>query len=160
MGIYGRYIFPWGMDRAMSAPQIAEQRPMVLSEVVEPVLEIGFGTGLNLPHYPERIRALSVLDPNPGMNRWANRRIAASSIEVTRIGLADGEMLEADDSTFRSVVTTWTLCSIPKVAVALREINRVLRPAGHLFFIEHGLSPDPGVARWQHWLKFGRRWPS
>jgi ubiquinone/menaquinone biosynthesis C-methylase UbiE len=152
MSFYSRHIFPRLMDWAMSLPPVRELRPTALADAAEPVLEIGFGTGLNLPYYPDRVRRLTVLDTNPGMNRRAAKRIADSPIAVERIGLEPGNRLPVEDESFTTVVSTWTLCSIDQIDNAMAEVFRVLRPGGRLLFCEHGLSPDPKVARWQHRL--------
>ncbi len=151
MGIYSRHLFPRLCDWAMSAPRMGKLRSEILAEVGGEVLEIGFGTGLNLAHYPEHIRRLATVDPNPGMGRLARRRIADSHIEVDQRGLR-GEALPFDDETFDVVVSTWTLCSIPEVGRALAEVYRVLKPGGRFIFLEHGLGHDPGVQRWQRRL--------
>ena len=115
------------------------------------VLEIGFGTGLNLPHYPEHVRRITTVDPNPGMGRLARRRIAESGIAVDQRALS-GEALPFEDGSFDCVVSTWTLCSIPDAGRALGEIHRVLRPGGRFVFLEHGLSEDAKVRAWQRRL--------
>jgi ubiquinone/menaquinone biosynthesis C-methylase UbiE len=140
------------MDQVMTRDVVEHQRPRVLTGVREPVLEIGFGTGLNLPHYPESVTRLLALDPNPGMERWARPRVEASRIQVEPVPFREGGRLPLDDASLESVVSTWTLCSVRQVETALAEIARVLRPGGRFFFIEHGLSPDPDVAGWQHRL--------
>jgi ubiquinone/menaquinone biosynthesis C-methylase UbiE len=114
-------------------------------------LEIGFGTGLNLDYYPREMQRLATVDPNPGVNRLAQRRIEASDISVTHLCLS-GESLPMADGSFDSVVSTWVLCSIPDVVVAIAEVHRVLRPGGRFFFIEHGLSEDPKLQPWQRRL--------
>lgn len=114
-------------------------------------LEIGFGTGLNLPYYRKHIQKLTTVDANPGMNALAKKRIQASDIAVEHHVL-DGENLPFADQSFDSVVSTWTLCSIANVEQALKGIYRVLKPGGKYFFIEHGLSNDPQVQVWQHRL--------
>jgi ubiquinone/menaquinone biosynthesis C-methylase UbiE len=151
MGIYSRYILPRFLDRFMSAGQFKKQRSKLLSGVSGDILEIGFGTGLNLEFYPDCVRSITAVDPSDGMNRVAQRNIRKSNIEVD-CRLLSGECLPLDDSTFDSVVSTWTLCTIPDAARALREVKRVLRPGGRFFFVEHGLAPDPAVRKWQHRL--------
>ncbi len=150
-GFYSRFVFPWLCDRLMGLPFLAEQRRRALADVEGAILEIGFGTGLNLPCYPEHVRRITTVDPNPGMNRLAMGRIARSGIEVDRRTLG-GESLPFPSGGFDCVVSTWTMCSIPDVGRALGEAYRVLRPGGRLVFLEHGLSPDPGVRRWQRRL--------
>jgi ubiquinone/menaquinone biosynthesis C-methylase UbiE len=151
MGIYQTAILPRLMDIAMRGPMFAEQRRVVLAAAAGDVLEIGFGTGLNLPHYPSAVRSITTVDPNVGMSALAQRRIAASPIPVTPHTLS-GERLPFADNSFDSVVSTWTLCSIPDVEQALAEIFRVLKPGGRFCFVEHGLAPDPNVQRWQRRL--------
>ncbi len=151
MSLYSEVMLPWGMDLMMAKPHLTKYRQAVLSEVTGDVLEIGFGTGRNLPHYPQAVRKITIVDPNPGMNRKAQQRIQASSIPV-EVKVLSGEQLPMEDHLFDSVVSTWTLCSIPDADQALREIRRVLRPEGRFFFIEHGLSDDPKLQRWQHRL--------
>ncbi len=151
MGFYSRVIFPRLMDWSMAGPDMAKYRQEVLAQVQGEVLEIGFGTGLNLPYYPKRIRKITTVDPNPGVNQLAQKRIQESSMMVEHRVLS-GEQLPMADNTFDSVVSTWTLCSIANVDQAIQEIYRVLKHGGRFFFIEHGLSEDPGVQIWQHRL--------
>ncbi len=151
MGFYSRFIFPRLCDRLMGLAALAEYRKLVLADVGGDILEIGFGTGLNLAHYPEHVRRITTADPNPGMVKLATRRIARSGIEVDRRALG-GESLPFDEGTFDCVVSTWTMCSIPEVGRALGEVYRVLRPGGRLVFLEHGLSDEPKVQVWQRRL--------
>jgi ubiquinone/menaquinone biosynthesis C-methylase UbiE len=151
MNLYRRIIFPQLLDLALSGERMERYRRQLLAHVQGSVLEIGFGTGLNLPCYPEHIRKITGVDPNPGMGSLARRRIASSPIAVDW-QVADAQELPFPSQSFDSVVSTWTLCSIPNVAKALREIRRVLRAGGKLFFLEHGLSEDPQVQRWQNRL--------
>jgi SAM-dependent methyltransferase len=152
MGVYSRWIFPRLCDCLMGLPSLAEHRRTLLAGVEGgDILEIGFGTGRNLPHYPAHVRKIVTVDPNPGMNALARRRIAASPIEVDE-RILGGEALPFDPGTFDCVVSTWTLCSIPEVGRALGEIHRVLKPGGRFLFLEHGLSDDPRVRTWQRRL--------
>lgn len=151
MNLYRRIIFPRLLDLALSGEGMERYRRQLLAHVQGSVLEIGFGTGLNLSCYPEHIRKITGVDPNPGMGSLARRRIASSPIAVDW-QVADAQELPFPSQSFDSVVSTWTLCSIPNVAKALREIRRVLRAGGKLFFLEHGLSEDPQVQRWQNRL--------
>src|SRR4051812_2426810 len=118
MGIYSRHVFPRLCDRVMSDPRMAQLRSELLADVGGEILEIGLGTGLNLPHYPQHVRRLTAVDPNPGMNRLARRRIAECGLEVQRHALT-AEDLPFGDDTFDCVVSTWTLCSIPDAGKAL-----------------------------------------
>jgi SAM-dependent methyltransferase len=155
MGLYSRVIFPRICDYLMSNPVMERYRKDLLACVGGELLEIGFGTGLNLPHYPEHIRRVTTVEPSAGMNRLAPRRIARSGISVVQRVLG-GEELPFGDETFDWVVSTWTLCSIPEVGRAMGEVYRVLKPGGRLVFLEHGLSDNPGVQRWQgrlNWLQ-------
>jgi ubiquinone/menaquinone biosynthesis C-methylase UbiE len=151
MNIYRRVIFPRLLDLALSGEQEGQYRRQLLAHVQGAVLEIGFGTGLNLSFYPEHIQNITVVDPNPGMGSLARQRIASSSIAVDW-QVADAQELPLPNQSFDSVVSTWTLCSILDLTKALREIQRVLRVGGKLFFLEHGLSEDPQVQRWQNRL--------
>ena len=151
MGFYSQILFPRGCDFLMSMPALAKHRKDVLEEVSGNILEIGFGTGLNLAHYPSAIKKITTVDVNAGMNILAQKRINQSSIEVENLTL-NGENLPMGDESFDSVVSTWTMCSIKNIDQAMREIHRVLRPGGRFFFIEHGLSDDKKVQKWQNRL--------
>lgn len=151
MRLYSNVIFPRLMDLSMAGTDLAPYRQAVLSQVQGTTLEIGFGTGLNLPHYPPDVAAIMALDPNPGMRALAQRRIEANSIEVNWIA-SSAETIPLPDSSVDSIVSTWTLCSIPEIDRALQEIQRVLKPTGRFHFVEHGLSSDRGIQTWQRWL--------
>jgi len=145
---YREVLFPWGLEKAMNTPVHSAARKDLLSNAKGRVLEIGFGTGLNLPHYPESVECIVTVDPNAGMNGRAMKRIEASPIPVEHKVLS-GESLPYESRSFDVVVSTWTLCSIPDVNTSLRELRRVLKLDGMFLFLEHGLSRDVGVARWQ-----------
>ena len=151
MGIYSRLIFPRLCDWAMRTPHIERLRREVLAKANGEILEIGFGTGLNLGHYPEHVRHLTAVDPGVGVTRIARRRIKMSHIDVD-LRVQSGEELPFEDGRFDCVVSTWTLCSIREAGRAVSEIGRVLRPEGRYVFLEHGLGDDPGVQRWQRRL--------
>ncbi len=151
MGLYSERIFPYLLDLSMTDAILGDYRRAALANVTGEVLEIGFGTGLNLPYYPDRIRQLTTVDPSPGVHRLAQKRLAASPIAVDH-RMVSGEALPMGDRSFDSVVSTFTLCSIPKIEAALAEIYRVLKPGGRFFFVEHGLSHEPGIQTWQHRL--------
>ena len=158
MKLYNQVLFPRLLDRVMQGEVFSRHRRELLSTVNGQVLEIGFGTGLNLPHYPSAVRQITTIDPNPGMNQLAQRRVSQSAIAVDQRMLG-GEALPMAEASFDSVVSTWTLCSIPQVEQALTEIHRVLKPGGRFFFIEHGLAQDnPGLQRWQNRLNPLQNW--
>ena len=139
------------MDKVLSTGEFTELRKSLLAEVSGDVFEIGFGTGLNLPHYPAKVKRITTVDPNPGAHKLAERRISQSTIEVVHLPLS-GEHLDLPDESFNSVVCTFTLCSIPDASSAMSEMRRILRTGGRLFFIEHGLSDEPRIQWWQHKL--------
>lgn len=151
MGFYRNTIFPRIMNACMSSGPEAAYRAAALAGVKGDILEIGFGTGLNLPHYPKQISRITAIDANKGMNPLAKRHIGQSPIEVD-LRFENAEKLSFPDNSFDSVVSTWTLCSIEDVESSLREIHRVLKPGGEFFFIEHGLSNEAKVQKWQHRL--------
>lgn len=151
MSFYEKKILPYLLDWSLSSAVLQNPRRETLAEVTGEVLEIGFGTGLNLPYYPEPIHKIVTVDPNPGVSAIAQKRIAASPITVEHQVLS-GEKLPMTDASFDSVVSTFTLCSIPDVEGAIAEIYRVLKPGGRFFFLEHGLSNEPNVQVWQNRL--------
>lgn len=151
MGFYSEKILPYLFDWSLSDSTFSKYRQEVLAEVEGEVLEIGFGTGLNLSYYPEEIHNIITVDNNPGVHKLAQKRIEKSSITVDH-RILSGENLPMVDHTFDSVVSTWTLCSIEKVEQAVKEIYRVLKPAGKFFFIEHGLSNEASIQIWQNRL--------
>ena len=132
----------------MSTGQMKKARSQTLAEVHGDIFEIGFGTGMNLPFYPESVEKIITADVNPAMEKFAQRSIDSTSIEVD-CRVLNGENLPIDDESFDSVVCTWTLCSIVNVEQALREIHRILRPEGRFYFVEHGLADDAKVRKWQ-----------
>jgi ubiquinone/menaquinone biosynthesis C-methylase UbiE len=148
-------IFPLLCDFLLDRPLIDEQRRELLAHAHGDVLEIGFGTGLNLPFYPECVRKITTVDPNIGMHRLARKRVKRTDIEIHQRVLS-GERLPLEGNTFECVISTFTLCSIEGVEQALAEVFRVLKPGGTFLFLEHGLSPEPGVQKWQrrlNWLE-------
>lgn len=151
MSFYSRVVFPFFCDLSMSASKISDVRRQLLGPVAGDVIELGFGTGLNLAHYSSRVRSVVGIDVNPGMSRRAERRSATAPFTVRR-EILNGERLPMQDRSFDAAVSTWTLCSIASVGSALAEIRRVLRPEGRLYFAEHGLSPSEHVQRWQRRL--------
>jgi SAM-dependent methyltransferase len=155
VGIFSEVIVPRLCDLLMSKSLLARHRRGLLAHARGDVLEVGFGTGLNLPYYPREVHRLTAVDPNPGMHRLAQKRIKETRIEVDQHVLG-GERLPFGDGTFDCAVSTFTLCSIEGVAQALREVYRVLKSGGRFLFLEHGLSPEPRVRKWQRrldWLQ-------
>ncbi|MBE9031541.1 class I SAM-dependent methyltransferase [filamentous cyanobacterium LEGE 11480] len=148
MNLYSKLIFPRLMDITMSGESMSAHRRSLLADVSGDILEIGFGTGLNLPHYPDSVKHLTTVDINPGMSQIAAKRAAQSGRRITQHVLS-GEQLPMPNQSFDCVVSTWTLCSIPDVEQAIREVHRVLKPQGKFFLIEHGLSDQPKVQTWQ-----------
>jgi SAM-dependent methyltransferase len=153
VGFYSRVIFPYLCDFTLNQPLIAEHRKDLLADVTGTVLEIGFGTGLNLPCYPDSIRNITTIDPNAGMHRLAVKRIRQSGRKVDHQRITS-ERMPFESATFDSVVSTFTLCSIVDVNRAIGEVHRVLKPGGLFYFLEHGLSPDTGVQKWQRRLNW------
>ncbi len=151
MGWYGRVLFPWLMDMGMRDRPFDGYRKAVTAGLSGIGLEIGAGTGLNLPWYPSTVRELHVVDPNPGMDGRLKRRAEAVAFPVHHARLS-AERLPYADGTFDFVVSTWTLCSIPDAGAALAEVRRVLKPQGEFRYVEHGTAPDASVRRWQRWL--------
>jgi ubiquinone/menaquinone biosynthesis C-methylase UbiE len=151
MGFYEQKILPYLIDLSLSAPSVGKHRREIMTDVTGEVLEIGFGTGLNLSYYPEHIHKIVTVDSNPGVHALAQKRMAKSSITVDH-HILSGENLPMADAAFDSVVSTFTLCSIPNVKRAIAQIYRVLKPGGRFFFVEHGLSHEPNVQVWQNRL--------
>jgi len=151
MSFYEDRVLPHVINLAMNTAGIKEERRRCLEAVSGEVLEIGFGTGLNLPYYPGTVTRVVGVDPSRNSADLARKRIGASPFPVEVIGLS-AEKLPVPDGSFGTIVSTFTLCTIPDVANALAEMRRALSPAGRLHFVEHGQAADPDVARWQQRL--------
>ena len=151
MGFYAKHILPRAEDLVMRGEEFGRLRARVAAGLAGEVLEIGFGSGLNVPYYPPAVKRVRAVDPATVGRKLAARRVAASTVPVEYIGL-DAQSLPLADASVDHVLSTWTMCSIPDVAQALAEIRRVLRPGGALHFVEHGRSPDEKVARRQNRL--------
>ncbi len=148
MGFYSDWIVPRLLDLMMDIKPITEERKKCLAGVSGTVLEVGFGSGLNLPWYPSGVTRLVAVDPSTEGAKLARKRIARAPFPVEYVPLA-GEDIAAPDATFDSVVSTFTLCSIPDPATALAQMRRVLKPGGRFFLVEHGLSAEPKIRRIQ-----------
>jgi ubiquinone/menaquinone biosynthesis C-methylase UbiE len=148
LGLYHHFVFPRLLDLVMSSRRLHAPRNRTLSPARGRILEIGFGTGRNLTHYPETVRRIEAIDPDVDLDRLSMPRIRDAAIDVDFHHL-DAEHLPFEASSFDTVVSTFTLCSIPDAAHALREIRRVLKPGGQFLFLEHGRSPDRSVAALQ-----------
>ena len=146
--LYSKHVFPCLCDWAMSSKELHPLRKQSLRNVSGRVLEIGFGTGLNLPFYLEDVEEVQAVDVNPEMAPKALARIEKVSFPVQH-HVFSGEAMPMENDSFDFVVSTFTLCSTAKVEQAIGEIWRVLRPGGGFCFLEHGLSSDPSVASWQ-----------
>jgi ubiquinone/menaquinone biosynthesis C-methylase UbiE len=148
VGFYGNQVVPRFTDLVMRRGELTPIRARVAASLEGDVLEIGFGSGLNVPHYPAAVTRVRAVDPATVGRKLAAKRVASSSVTVQYVDL-DGQNLSLDSASVDHVLTTWTLCSIPDVARALGEIRRVLRPGGLFHFVEHGRSPEPRIAEWQ-----------
>lgn len=148
MGCYADQVLPRAMDVLMRAGELTAVRARAAAGLCGVVLEVGFGSGLNVAHYPPAITRVLAVDPARTGRKLAARRVSESAVPIDYIGL-DGQALPLPADSVDHALTTWTLCTIPDVARAVREISRVLRPGGTLHFVEHGRSPDVTVARWQ-----------
>lgn len=151
MGFYQRRIFPWLNDTLTKDPELERIRAETLADARGRVLEIGFGSGANLPYYPRAVETVVGVEPNPGMRRRATAAIAASRVAVDMVA-SGAEQIPVPDASVDTAVSTLTLCSVTDPGRALDELRRVLRLDGRLIIVEHGLSDDEGVARWQHRL--------
>ena len=159
MAFYSDYIYPYLVDKLGDPPPIQKIRRQIIPLAQGTVLEIGVGSGANFLHYdPARVNKLYALEPNPGMIYLAERQRRRTKLNVEFLDLP-GEHIPLQTGTVDTVVSTFTLCTIPGIADAIRGLGRVLRPTGKLIFFELGLSPDPAVQRWQkrlepvyHWL--------
>ena len=152
MSWYDEKILPWMINAACSSKPTQKQREKIVPRARGDVLEIGFGSGLNLPHYDrDKVRHIWGLEPSSGMRRIAAEPIAASGLEIELIELP-GEEIPLDDNCVDTVLITYTLCTIPDMASALKGARRVMRPDGQLLFCEHGIAPDANVMKWQERL--------
>jgi ubiquinone/menaquinone biosynthesis C-methylase UbiE len=152
MGLYGEQVLPRLIDVGCNMKVAREQRQRVCTGLAGEVVEIGFGSGLNVPFYPDAVTRVAAVEPSDVGWKLARKRIDAAPVPVERSGL-DGQSLPFPDESFDAAVSTWTMCTIPDVDAALRELRRVLKPGGTVHFVEHGLAPDERVQHWQHRLE-------
>jgi ubiquinone/menaquinone biosynthesis C-methylase UbiE len=148
MGVWGTQVLPRLIDRLLDNRDVRELRRRAIEGLHGTVLEIGFGSGLNVALYPPEVDRVFAVDPALVGRKLAEPRVLASSVDVEYLGL-DGQSLPLGDESVDSALSTFTLCTIPDAPRALREIARVLKPGGDFHFVEHGLAPDPDVVKWQ-----------
>lgn len=151
MGFYARRILPWMIDRIMTGDVVEADRAVIVPRAAGEVLELGMGSGHNLGFYGPDVKALHAVEPSAELAAMARERAANIRFPV-EIAEVSAETMPFEDNSFDSAVVTWALCSIPDMALALAEVRRVLKPAGALHFVEHGLAPETSVARWQNRL--------
>ena len=151
MSFYQRRILPHLINLAMRNRDLLPYRRRLISAAEGRTLEIGIGSGLNLPFYPREVREIIGLDPSPELLAMTRQAADQISSPVTLLD-ASAEAIPLDDRSVDTVITTWTLCSIPGAFQALSEMRRVLKPGGHLLFVEHGRAPDASIRKWQDWL--------
>jgi ubiquinone/menaquinone biosynthesis C-methylase UbiE len=149
MGFYDDQVLPRAIDVMLGNKKMGKLRARAMEGLSGTVVELGFGSGTNVPWYPATVERVLAVDPATVGRKLAAKRLAASSVPVEFVGL-DGQSLPIDDESVDNVLSTWTLCTIPDVDRALAEVRRVLKPGGKLYFIEHGLSPAPKVAARQN----------
>ena len=152
MGFYGEQVVPRIINKACGAKSAEPLRRRVCAGLGGDVVELGFGSGHNVPFYPAAVTRVTAVEPSDVGWKLAAERVEAATVPVQRAGL-DGQSLPFADGSFDAALSTWTLCTIPDVGAALREVRRVLKPGGTLHFLEHGLAPDERVRRWQRRLE-------
>jgi ubiquinone/menaquinone biosynthesis C-methylase UbiE len=148
MGFYQRYVLPRLTHLAMRQKQLLPFRQRIVGAAEGLVLEVGVGSGLNFPIYGASVTSVIGLEPSPELLRMARPRASAAAIPVALLD-ASAEAIPLGSGSIDTIVTTWTLCTIPNAQRALAEMRRVLKPVGALLFVEHGRAPEPGIARWQ-----------
>ena len=152
MGFYGEQVVPRIINRACGTKTAEPLRRRVCAGLAGDVVELGFGSGHNVPFYPAAVTRVTAVEPSDVGWRLAAERVKATTVPVRRSGL-DGQSLPFPDHGFDAALSTWTLCTIPDAGAALLEVRRVLKPGGTLHFLEHGLAPDERVRRWQRRLE-------
>ena len=152
MGVYGDHVLPRIIDVGCNMKQSLWQRERVCEGLAGEVVEIGFGSGSNVPFYPAAVTRVAAVEPADIGWKLAAKRLREATVPIERSGL-DGQSLPFADDSFDAALSTWTMCTIPDLDAALRELRLVLKPGGELHFVEHGLAPDEDVRRWQHRLE-------
>jgi len=152
LAIYGDHVLPRMINVLCGLKMNDPLRQRVCDGLEGDIVEIGFGSGLNIPFYPASVTRVSAVEPADIGWKLARKRLEATQVPVERSGL-DGQSLPFPDDSFDTALSTWTMCTIPDIDTALLELRRVLKPGGRLHFIEHGLAPDKPVQRWQHRLE-------
>ena len=152
MGFYDDHFVPRLVNVSCGLSSLEHLRRSTCSGLHGRVVEIGFGSGLNIPFYPDTVDSVAAVEPADLGWKLAQSRLATASVPIERSGL-DGQSLPFPDDSFDCALSTWTMCTIPDVHTALLEMRRVLKPGGTLHFVEHGLAPDEGVQRWQRRLE-------
>jgi len=152
VGFYREHVLPRLVDLTCGGPEMERWRRRAVEGLEGSVVEIGFGSGANLPVLPREVTTLHAVEPSEVARARARRRERPTGLEVRHVGV-DGESLPLEDHTCDAALTTFTLCTIPDVERALAELRRVVRPGGRIHFLEHGLAPDEDVRRWQRRLE-------
>ncbi len=151
MGLYRDHLLPVLIDRTCGGAAFTPMRRSLAAPLSGTILELGFGSGLNLAHYPDTVAQVLAVEPSDRAFQLAQPRIAARGLRVERVGL-DGQHLALEDQSVDGAMCTFVLCTIPDANKALRELARVLRPGAPLQLLEHGRAPEPSIARWQQRL--------
>ncbi len=151
MGFYRDRVLPHIVELTCGGPGFERWRARATEGLAGRVVEIGFGSGLNVPVYPADVTQVFAVEPAAEARRMAEERVAASAVPVTHVGL-DGQAIPLDDASCDAALCTFTLCTIPDVDAAIAELRRVLKPGGRFHFLEHGLAEDPKIAKWQRRL--------
>jgi len=152
MGLYAKYVLPRLIDAVMRDEETARLRAAWVPRASGDVLEVGIGSGLNLPFYSPEVRRVYGVDPSLELQRLARQRASGARVRIEFLPQSAEEVLPLDSGSIDTVVVTWSLCSIPDTSKALGQMKRVLKPDGRLIFLEHGRAPDPGVVAWQDWI--------